>query len=414
MKTWITYLTAFFLGLATVLLLGDSSWLPGAFTWLSNAVINIGCLLSLLMVAISFTSAVASMRKDHLGGRVTSWSLLWSVITAFVLCIVAALAATFFPTAFPTTSTTGAGTISADFVTSSVALAANVTVSGNMMQYIAQSGSFLLPVILLALVIGCALKPNADTIRPAYITLNSLSEAMFRLARAFNVFGYLGIYITSTWFIESIFQEGSFFTDPWFALMLVCMPLFLTLVVLPVLFLIISKGKMNPYKVIFRNIPAQVAALTSGSNIFTMSFLMSGERHNTGVQKRIAAGTVTIHHVITRAGTAAIATFSILALVPVVTGVTMPLSGALLIATACALASFISSLSGGFELMFITVAALGMLKTDLFSAQVAMLGMLPLLGGLGALVDSQTALLGGALASIKSGTSINPPYKDAL
>ena len=43
-----------------------------------------------------------------------------------------------------------------------------------------------------------------------------------------------------------------------------------------------------------------------------------------------------------------------------------------------------------------------------------MLGILPLLSGLGAIMDSQIAILGANMTAFKAGVDITPSYKDIL
>lgn len=414
MKTWITYLTAVFLGLATALLLGDAGWLISVLGSLYDLAISTGTLLAVLMIIICLPSAVASLRKDRLGGKTVSSSLLWAVATAFLLPIFASLIAGAFPVMFPVSSTAGSGTISQNYVSTVFANAYQITFSGDLSYIISAAQSFLLPLIIAAFITGLALKPNADVIKPAYICMNSMSEVMYRISRGISYFGHILIYLTSCYFFAITYQEKTFFVDAAFSLSLVMIPVFLSLVLLPVLYEIFTKGKGNPYKVLYRNIAAQSAALTSGNYVFSMPFIMAGERYNDGVQKRISSSSVPFFYLLARGGSAAVAAFSVIALITNVTGTAVSLSVCLAIGLAAGVCSFACSLSLGFEIMFITVASMKMLGISLYSAEVTMLGMLPLLSGLGMILDTQIAILGANIAAKKAGVDITPSYKDIL
>ena len=398
MKTWITYLTSLLLGLATALLLGDAAWSLPLFGTLYTLAINTGTLLALAMVVVSTTSAFASLRKDGLGSRTAGISLAWTLVTALALPLMTGLVCAAFPVVFPVSTTAGSGSVAPSYVSSVFANAWQLTTSGDPTVYLSAADSFLVPVVLLALVMGWALKPDADIIKPAYITMNSLSEVMYRIARATSYFGYFLVFLTSCYMFSVTYQEKTFFVDGTFSALLVAVPLCLSLVVLPVLFEIFTKGKGNPYKTLYRNLACQIAALTSGNYIFSMPFTMAGARYNDGVQKRISSSTSSLFYLFTRGGSAAVATFSIIAL----------------IALACALMSFVASLSSGFEIMFITIAAMKLMGIDLFSAEVTMLGLLPLLSGLGTMVDTQIALLGSAIVARRIGVDVCPSYKDIM
>lgn len=415
MKTWITYLAALFLGLATTLLLGDTNWILPALYSLENIALSAGAVLAALLVIFSLPAAVASLRKDHLGGKIVTSSLAWAIVTAFLLPIVAALIAGFFPVSFPASSTAGSGTVADDYILQVFASAYQMIFSGNIAFMLAEASVFILPLIVVAFFVGLALKPDADVIRPAYITMNSFSEVMFRLSRGFSYFGYFFVYLTGSYMFTAVYQEKTFFFDAAFSIQLVLIPLVFSLVILPVLFEVFTKGKKNPYKILYRNLATQIAALTSGNYVFTMPFMMSGERYNDGVQKRISASSSPLFYIIGRGGSAAIATFSIISIVTSVqAGAPVPLSVCLVIALACGICSFACSFSAGFEIMFITIAAVNVMKIDLYSAELTMLGLLPVLSGLAVMVDAQIAIFGSSIAAYRAGVDVDPDYRDIL
>lgn len=414
MKSWITYLTSLFLALATALLLGDTTWILPLLYGLSDVAVNVGSLMALVMVALSTSSAVASLRKDRMGGQVVSSSILWALFTAILLPLFAALVAAAFPVAFPVSTTAGTGSVSDTYLQSVFSGSWSLVASGNLAYYLTAAGDSLLPVIILALVLGVALKPSSDIIKPAYITINSLSEVCYRIARGLSNFGYILVYFTSALFFTYIYQEKTFFVDAAFSTMLVVTPIILSFVLLPVIFEAFTRGKKNPYKILYRNTASQLTALTSGSYIASMPYIMAGERINDGVQKRIASTTSPLYYIIGHGGSAAVATFSLIAVIANVTGAPVQLSVCVAIALAATVCSFASSLSNGFEVMFITIAILRLLNIELYSAEVTMLGILPLLSGLGAIMDSQIAILGANMTASKAGVDITPSYKDIL
>ena len=196
MKTWITYLTSLFLALATALLLGDTTWILPVLSSLNSLAVNTGLLLALVMTVFSLPGAIASLRKDRAGGKLVSTSVAWALVTSVLLPLFTALISSALPVVFPVSTTAGSGTIAPQYVTNVFQSAYQATFSGNLALILSVSDSFLLPVVILAFIIGLALKPSADVIKPAYITINSFSEVMFRIARALNYFGYIFAYFT--------------------------------------------------------------------------------------------------------------------------------------------------------------------------------------------------------------------------
>ena len=64
------------------------------------------------------------------------------------------------------------------------------------------------------------------------------------------------------------------------------------------------------------------------------------------------------------------------------------------IALACTLASFICSIHAGYEVLFITTYALGLLNINAGGAQFAIIALLPMLNGMALLLDVMLAGLG--------------------
>ena len=86
----------------------------------------------------------------------------------------------------------------------------------------------------------------------------------------------------------------------------------------------------------------------------------------------------------------------------------------LIAAAAAALVSLISSSAIGTEAIFIIVLSLRILGINLYGAENAVLALLPLIGGIGAMIDALIATLGSNIAAVFVDTDIDVPYKDTL
>ncbi len=414
MKTWITYLAALFLGFATTLLFADSVVVYSVLFTLTGIALKIGTLLFLPMILVALASGVASLRKDQLGRKVLSSGIAWSVVTAVVLPVAAALLIRAANIGFPVSSTAGSSGSFSAILPTALTEAAGELLTGNIFYTIVRSTEFLLPVIIFSWILGYALKPNADVIKPAYITMNSFSEVLFRISRTYTVFGYILVYCSSAFFFTQLYQEKTIFASPRFLIAYVLICCALSLVVLPLLFLVFTKFKRNPWQVLFRSITPTIAALTTGSYIFSAPMMVSSARHNIGVQKRVAATAVPLFNVIGRAGSAAIAAMSAITLTAAVTGSMIGMKEAIILALCCSLASFASSVAGGVEVIFIIAAAFSLTNINLYGAEMTVVGLLPLITGLGCLIDIQVGMLGSLICGRRIETDIVPPYKDLI
>ena len=68
----------------------------------------------------------------------------------------------------------------------------------------------------------------------------------------------------------------------------------------------------------------------------------------------------------------------------------------------------------GTETALITVLTLNILGINLYGAENAIIAMLPLIGGLGAMVDSIISSYGSSIVATAIGTDIEIPYRDTI
>lgn len=414
MKTWITYLASIFMGLATTLLFGDSIYISSIMTTLSQIVMNFGLLLFIPLVLIGFSSGVASLRKDNIGSSNLKGIVFWSIITALILPLCASLLFTLYPTAFPVSSTAGYESISDSLLSTMFNAAGKQLLTENAFYTLATVSSFILPVILISWILGYALKPNADVIKPAYTVVNSFSEVMFRLSRAYTLLGYIIVYITSTQSFTSLYQEKTIFVAPNFVISFISITAITVLIIIPIVYAIVTKGKRNPYKDTFRSLSAMFMGLTTSSILVTAPVIESTSRHNNGVQKRTAATATPIFTIIARGGTATITALCVLAILTSVTGSVLDIKTSLIVALCSTLASFTASLAPGFEVMFTSIIVLKLTNVSLYGAEMTIMGIIPFINGLAILLDAQLAMLGNVVAARFIKTDVKPPYKDTL
>ncbi len=414
MKTWITYTFAILLGLATTLLFGDLTLTYSVLYTLYTITVNIGVMIFLPMVLICLSAGVASLKKDRQTAVVFSSSILWSAVTAIILPLAAVFAFSLFPSVFPVTSTAGSTDITSTLLPALFQGVQNSMMSSNPYYTAATTSSFILPIIIIAWILGLALKPNVDVIKPAYIVINSFSEVLFRISRTFTYLGHIFVYCSASFFFTQLYQEKSVLAAPDFFIIISIISIALFLVVIPLVFTIFTLGKKNPYKAIFRSLSPALAALVSGNALAIAPMQESTARHNLGVQKRVSATAVPLCSIFCKGGSAALAAISSVAIIYAVTSVMPTASQLAVIALAAALSSFASSVAISYETVFITVAVMKLTGISLYGAEMTLFGVLPIVNGLGLMLDSFLTTLGTAYAGRRVKTDINPPYKDII
>jgi len=413
MKTWVSYLAAAFMALAATLLVGKSAMFATVMTNIMVVYEQVGLCILFLLILFGFSSGIASIRKDGKLKTAFWTSILWAVVTTFVVALIASAVFLLFPAKFPATSTTGSdSSFLSTFPFGSFAVG-DVALS-NPLVMLGYFDNFLLPLILVCFILGYFLKPNVEVIRPAYVVMNSFSELMFRLSRAFATTSWLLVFFAASSFFSRIWNEGSLFVAAKFLQMLVICCLAAVFAVLPLLFAIFTKFRVNPYQIVYRSL----ASLAIG--LFTSDILLSiviGEpvsRHNLGCQKRISSTTIPFYSIIGRGGCAMMGVISVLSLLYNATGSMPTMKVIFFVALACATCSFCSAISFGSEVFLIAVLSMRMLGIKMYGTEMTLIAFLPLINGMGVMIDNLIANMGAAYTCQVFGTRINNPYKNIL
>lgn len=415
MKTWITYIAAVLMGLATALLFGD---IPGAadiLSGISSFLVNLGVFIAVPVVVLTLPSAVASLGKDRKGGKTASSVIIWSVTTAIILPLTAVVIFSFFPVSFPVTSTAGSppGTLSA-YATYSGTAALSALIPRNAFLSIAAATEFLFPVIIICWIFGLALRPSSDIIRPAYTVMNSFSEVMYRVSKTYAILASLIVYVSSASLFTELYQEKTILASPRFAILVALSATIAAFAILPLLYCALTGFRKNPYRIIIRSLAAMLAGFSTGSIAAVIPIIESTSRQNNGVQKRVASTAIPFSSVIGKAGSAFIAVITILSLFQA-TAMTKPSLAVSAAAAAVAMViSFLSSSAPGMEIAFITVMTLRVLDIELYGAENAIIALLPLITGAGTLLDAEIAAMSASVSSIFIDTDIDVPVSDTI
>ena len=394
MKTWLTYLAAAAMGIAFALAFGESASFIWSVNLLSEIVLYLGVFIVFPLAFFSMSAGTASLsRNKGRGSFVIISSILWATLSTIVLSFCATLLFRFFPTVFPTTSTVPESAEQATALYESLSaaslgsFAAANPLSLNAFFNFVKTGECLLPILFLALIFGFAVRPTSEIVRPAYITLNSISEAMFRLARKVSGLLWIGVFFLSGVWLDTLWADGTILVSWKFISLLVFSGFLVLFGLIPLLYALCTGFSRNPYRQIFRLLSSGVAAFFSTNYLFSQSALYTDCRINLGIQKSVVSTALPIHSVLTKGGTALTSTICTCALIYGATG-TIPSSVQMVsISFACTLVSFVCCLHAGYEVLFGTVFAIRLLNIDLSGSELAILGILPLLNGIALLFD---------------------------
>ena len=403
------------MGLATTLLLGQ---FPAYATFIQSAsthLIQFGGFVLFPIVFFTFASGIASLRKDKMGGRVASSTIIWTILPTLILTIIGSLLFIILPTKFPASSSAGAGTSA---VLEFIRTTGEYTIASlnpiNPFYSLASNQGMIFPICIVSFILGYFLKPDSDIIRPAYVTMNSFSEVMYRISSAFAIYGFAFVYIIVASFFMQLQTDATIFVAPRFMFTLLLLSTIALLGILPLFYGFLTHFKSNPYRILYRTLGAQLAALFSGSVLFSSPMLYSLTRNNLGIQKRISSTTIPITSMFAKGGSAMIAVFTIFSLIYSATGSLPEVKIIVFIVLCSFFVSLISSAFLGFGVFFITYLTMKIVGIDLANAEMSLVGILPLLCGLGTLLDSYISTLCTASTSFWLETEIEVPYEDIL
>lgn len=414
MKTWFTYIAAAVFALATAFLFADYQIASSTFSLISTYLVRLGTLITIPVIVFSFPSAIASLRKDRLGGYAASSIITWTLVTSITLPMVPAVFFYLYPSAFPVTSSAGSSGDLVGYYTE-YAMMSNINALSvvNPFNTIATASSIVLPLIILSWIFGIFLNPSSDTIRPAYAVMNSFSEIMHKIARFYTVYGYIIAYFSLTDLFLSAYVEKTVIAVPSFLFMLLIITGIIVFALLPILFALFTKFKKNPYKVLFLSISSLVMSLSTGNVLSSVATNMTTSRYSLGVQKRNAVTSTIFFSLFSKGGSAAISTFLILTLITAMGGI-LDSTTIILVALAASAASFVAFTSFGMESVITTYIALKILNVDLYGAESALLSILMITNGLSSLLDSAVIAMGTKAVSVATKTDMDVPYKDYI
>jgi Na+/H+-dicarboxylate symporter len=416
MKTWMTYPAAIALGFSASLLLGEYALFHTIIEAAVPVLIDAGIFILFPFVFIAFAAGISSLRRHERTPMMLASTLLWSLLTTALLCATAAAAVTLFP--FPVDNLEPMhrfASLPSTLEAISVRQLIGMLVSRNSFTQFFTTEANLLPVMGLALLLGYALKPNIEVIRPAYVVANSFSEAMFRLARLVAVIGAISVGFIACRFFNTVDLEGLFFANLRFFALLGAVSAVSLLVLLPLLFALLTGFKRgNPYRIIFGSLSACLAGFFSANQLYATTILMPTARKNNQVQKRIAGTAIPLYTIIGKGGSAMVATVLTLTLIGTGTGASIDWQTAMIIAGYCAAYSFLTSFNLGFEVPFILVAATKAVGIDLQGLELMAIALLPLVGGLGTAIDTAIAAFGSAYTSRLIVSGMPTAYRELI
>ena len=365
---------------------------------------GVAALLFLVVSFVTIASGTASLRKNRLGGRTVRITIFWAVVTTLILSMLGVILANGIPQIFPVSSSAGGNYTE---VLSSFTSSTDALDSGSII------GKFFLPLVFAAFILGAALTPSSDVIRPAYTVMNSFSEAVYRIQRTAAYFGAFYVYVAGTAFFLNIWQEKTAFVSPEPFVALALSVLLVIMVVLPLIYAIFTGFRKNPYGVVGRGLAGLLTAFLS-SNIYASSLMgESLSRSNMGIQKRISSTATPLSILIARGGTAFVSTLTTVTLLKTL-GAEISTFALVILALTISSLSLVSFFFPGVEIAVVSVFAIRFLNINVYGAEAAIVALLPILNGFAIMIDVLISFMASAIVGARTKTDAKIPLKDTI
>lgn len=179
----------------------------------------------------------------------------------------------------------------------------------NMFHIFNNSADIMLPLIILAILLGYFFTKDREEAEPAYNVADSFSRILYKINSFFISLTFFWSLILSYWYTTEIMATSDFSILPSLTLMLGITSAAVIFIIYPVIYYYMS-GKQNPLKYLYSTSVALVISVLSGNIFFTQTAMIKTAKENMGIRRQSAAFTLPVLSIISKAGTAMVSVIS--------------------------------------------------------------------------------------------------------
>ena len=408
MKLWIRFFLAALVGVLLGLLLplsgGDT--LAGA-RFVAELIVNAGRYVVFPVVLFGLAIGVRELREDRKLVKLSLWTTLMSVITSAVAVLLGTVAIMVLaPPRIPPVFQESSGVVDPNF-----AGIVQGIFPPNLFAVFDVQGYFLLPVAVLALIIGIALSRDDHGVNTLAEIADAAGSLMYRVMNvAIDIVGIGFVALTTA----LVLQVRSVTDYEIYAnlIVIICFIIGLLVLVIYPLIIYLFGGRTNPYLWLYTQLAPAIAAFSSGNIYFSFPSLVRAGSDNMGVPRHASTAMYTITTILARAGTAMVTSMTFLLLVRSYTALEISLGDIFMTMSVSFGISFaLSSLPGAGVLVSLSVLA-GMYGGGLEEVYLIVLTVTPLLAAHGTESHPLTAGFIGRMVSYWEGYGRDVPIRE--
>lgn len=414
MKKWFFTLLSLLVGIVLSYFMYDSSWLLSIGSFISRGFLTVIPLASFGILSFFIASGVAALHLQGSLWKVIGTALLWAVVSMLIIGSIIGFLAFLMPI------------IDLDYFLEangefSRLLSTNLQIEESRIPAFFETSSFyssfgiLLPILLASALLGYALTPDKDMIKPAYSVVNSLSEVMYRLSSFGATLATIGLA-----FITGVSLSYVYRLSRWDSIMMFLVFIFLSLLILvflifPILIVLFTKEK-TPFRLIGELLAPLFSALLSGTMVYAIPSTVLHMRRNLGIAKRVNSLSFPMLMVFARFGSGAMSSLLLFGLMSYSSSTTVLPSTAVLIVIVTSMLSFVCFPFSGFEVLFIALTATNLLALHIESNLLIATYLLtrPFLQAVAAFIDLLVATLGAASCGYRVDSRVEVQKADRM
>ena len=302
MKIWIKLLVGSVIGVLAGIFIPAQA--QGFFDSLSGLLVGIGRYVLFPFVFFSLGIGTSELRQEKRLVRVYLSGLKYLALSAALLVLIGTLSVLVFPPErIPIT-------VEAEkaFASVSVMDGLRTIFPRNLFSVFWGSGDFLLPLIVLAFLLGVNMDFDRQLTRPIVQIFDSMSRIFYHLnSLIVELFGFAMIVITAAWMMRVSHADLAMYKQ-----ILIILAVDVGIVVFGVfpLGLYLLGVKENPYRWLYAAMGPAIAGLFTGDAYLSLGFLTKHGKESLGVPRMVGSAVYPLFAVLGRAGTAMISSVS--------------------------------------------------------------------------------------------------------
>lgn len=387
MKLWMRILAGSVVGIVLGIYLplagGDAF---AVIAKISEIAVSIGRYALYPLVFFGTMTAIVELRRDRTTGRVYGKAALTIVSSTFAMVLIGTLVVLLLaprriPPIFQQAQTPPLPAIPDLLLT---------IFPANLFSVFAGPGTYLLPTLTVAILVGLALHGEGQMVEPASDVVDALARTFYRLnswvVEALSV-GMIGV---AAYFVMRLRTANDLQLFTPLILVVAAIAGLFVLIVMPLVVFLLG-DRYNPFAWLYAQVSPALLAFFSGDSYFALGALIRVSKENYGVSRAVAAPSLTLATVFSKSGSALVTAAAFITVLRSYTALEItPAQVLLVMALSFSVSFLLGSVPGATVLVGLSVLS-RVFGNGIEEIYLILLPALPILTGIAAVTDTVTA-----------------------